>query len=130
MFEINRFFQAIIMQDAQALRSFFCADACVDWVCTNERFNVEEYICANCEYPSDWCGKIEKTAPLLDGLILAAKVWPQDETASFHVVSFIRLRDGKIAAMEEYWADDSPAPEWRQRMQIGKPIEKTGEHCK
>ena len=123
MFEAKDFFRAVIAQDANALRSFFHADAWVEWPCTNEHFSVEEYIRVNCEYPGCWHGKVEKCLCTADGLVMAARVWPQDESAFFHVVSFIRIADGKIAAMEEYWADDCSAPEWRQQMKIGKPID-------
>ena len=41
---------------------------------------------------------------------------------SFHVVSFIRLENGLIKELTEYWSDDGEAPEWRKEMKIGKPI--------
>lgn len=123
LFDAEHFFRSVILQDTDALHSFFHADAWVEWKCTNERFTVEEYIRANCEYPGNWCGAIEKCICQEGGLILAAKVWPKDESASFHVVSFLRLANGKITAMEEYWSDDGPAPEWRQQMKIGRAIE-------
>ena len=124
MFDADAFFRAVIDQEADALREFFHQDAWIDWLCTGERFAVEEYIRANCEYPGDWCGAMEKCVRTDEGCIMAAKVWPKDESASFHVVSFLRLVNGKIAAMEEYWADDGSAPEWRRQMNIGRPIEK------
>ena len=124
MFDAEFFFRAVIEQDADVLRSFFHADAWVEWKCTNEHFTVEEYIRANCEYPGNWRGTVEKCIQTETGYILAVKVWPADESASFHAVSFLTIRDGKIAAMEEYWADDGSAPEWRRQMNIGRPIEK------
>ena len=36
--------------------------------------------------------------------------------------SFITLKDGLIVAMDEYWADDSEPPQWRQNMNIGRKI--------
>ncbi len=124
MFDAKAFFHAVIVQDANGLRRFFHSDAWVEWVCTNERFSVEEYIRANCEYPGSWRGRMEKCIWTEDGCILAAKVWPEDESASFHAVSFVHLANGKIAAMEEYWADDGPAPEWRRQMGVGRPAGK------
>ena len=49
-------------------------------------------------------------------------VYPKDRTSSFHVVSFIRVIDGKIVSVDEYWADDGDAPEWRQKRHIGRAI--------
>ena len=124
VFDAKAFFHAVIEQNADALREFFHPDAWVEWKCTNEHFTVEEYIRANCEYPGDWRGAVEKCVWTDEGCVLAAKVWPRDESASFHVVSFLRLVNGKIASVEEYWSDDSPAPEWRRQMNIGCPIQK------
>lgn len=55
-------------------------------------------------------------------IITATQVYPKDCSAFFHVTSFIKLKDGKIAAMDEYWADDGEAPKWRQDMKIGRKI--------
>ena len=41
---------------------------------------------------------------------------------SFHVTSFIKAIDDKIIAIDEYWADDGIAPEWRLDKHIGKAI--------
>lgn len=122
MFDAEAFFRAVISQDAEALRTFFLADAWVEWPCSNEHFTAEEYIRANCEYPGDWDGQMEKLVWTQDGLITAARVEPKNGSASFHVVSFITLRDEQIASMEEYWSDDGSAPEWRQEMKIGRMI--------
>lgn len=122
MFDADGFFRAVIVQDADALRAFFQPDAWVEWPCTNEHFTVEEYIRANCEYPGDWGGEIERLAPAPDGFIMAARVYLKDRNASFHAASFVTLREGKIASMAEYWADDGQPPDWRREMKIGKPI--------
>lgn len=120
--DIQKFFTAVLAQDAEALLGFFRHDAVVRWHCTNECFTVEEYIRANCEYPGDWAGEVERVESFGDTLITAARVWPRDKSAFFHVVSFIKLRGGLIAKLDEYWADDSPAPQWRQAMNIGERI--------
>lgn len=49
-----------IQQNADELRTFFHKNAYVNWHCSNEHFTVEEYIQANCEYPGEWCGEIER----------------------------------------------------------------------
>ena len=55
-------------------------------------------------------------------LATAAHVHAREGGPSFHVASFIRLEAGKIAALDEYWGDDGPAPAWRRAMRVGKPI--------
>lgn len=119
---IERFWAAVLDQNAEEIRKFFHPDAWVNWHCSNEHFTVEEFIRANCEYPGDWDGKLERVVKTDELMVTAARVYPRDRSGSFHVTSFIRLKDGRIAAMDEYWADDGPAPQWRQDMKIGCKI--------
>lgn len=120
--DIEKFWRDVLAQDAEAMRAYFHEDAYVNWHCTNEHFNVEEYIRANCEYPGDWDGEIERREGNGDITITAARVWTKDGSLSFHVVSFIKVTDGKIAAMDEYWGDDGEPPAWRQEKRIGESI--------
>lgn len=119
---INLFWQYVLTQDADNIRAFFLEDACIRWHCTNECFTLDEYIIANCEYPGDWDGEIERIEQSGDLIVTAVRVFPKDRSTSFHVVSFIRLADDKITSMDEYWADDGPAPRWRQEMCLSTPI--------
>ena len=120
--DIKAFWGAVLRQDANAIREYFYPDAWVNWHNTNEHFTVEEFIRANCEYPGDWDGEVEKVITMDDMIITATRVYPKDRSASFHVTSFIKLKDDKIVAMDEYWADDGEAPKWRQDMKIGSKI--------
>ena len=52
--DVCSFLKAVLVQDEHAIRSYFHKDAYVNWHCTNEHFNVDEFIVANCEYPGDW----------------------------------------------------------------------------
>ena len=117
---IQQFWSDVLAQRADEIREYFHADAYVNWHCSNEHFTVEEFIRANCEYPGDWDGEVEKIVTTDDMIITATRVYPKDRSASFHVTSFIKLKDDKIVAMDEYWADDGEAPKWRQDMKIGR----------
>ena len=108
--DVYAFQRAVLEQRAEDMAAYFTDDAVVNWHCTNERFTAAEYIRANCEYPGDWDGEIERIVTTDDMLITATRVYPKDPSASFHVTSFIRLKDDKIVAMDEYWADDGEAP--------------------
>ena len=123
MIDVRQFWSAVLAQDEQAIRSYFHEDAYVNWHCTNEHFTVDEFIIANCEYPGDWDGMVERVELLSDLYITATKVFPKDKSASFHVVSFIRTANEKIVSMDEYWADDGNAPQWRLDKHIGTPIQ-------
>ena len=119
---VTQFWKAVLAQDRETIRMYFSDDAYVNWHCTNEHFTVEEFIQANCEYPGEWDGKVERIESVGDIVITATHVYPKDKSMSFHVVSFIRTRQDKIISVDEYWADDGEAPLWRQKMHIGSPI--------
>ena len=120
--DIKQFWNAVLAQDKDSIRMFFCDDAHVNWHCTNEHFTVEEFIMANCEYPGEWDGEVERIENAGDIVITATHVYPKDKSMSFHVISFIRIKQGKIISVDEYWADDGDAPRWRQELRVGRPI--------
>ena len=119
---IEAFWKDILQQNRDTLAGWFQPDAVIRWHCTNEQFTVPEFIRANCEYPGEWDGVVERAEQYGDRLVTVVNVFPKDRSASFHVVSFIKLKDDKIITVDEYWADDGEAPAWRKRMGIGKPI--------
>ncbi len=120
--DIYAFWKAILDQNAQEIRKYFHPDARVTWHCTNERFTLEEFLIANCEYPGDWEGTVERVERLRDLIITVTNVRARDQSLSCHVTSFIKIRGDRIASMEEYWADDGPAPRWRLEKHIGTPV--------
>ena len=95
--DIQGFWDAVLKQDARKIEKYFWDDAYINWHCTNEHFNVKEYIKANCEYPGDWEGEIQRVEQAGDVSIVVVHVYNQDKSLSFHVVSFLRIRDDKIA---------------------------------
>lgn len=117
---INQFWNAVINQNKEALIKYFQPNAVIRWHCSNEVFNVKEFICANCEYPGVWNGEIERILNMADSIITVCRVY--DDNSSFHVVSFFRIKDDLISELDEYWADDTAPPEWRQAMNIGKKL--------
>ena len=76
---IKQFWKAVLAQDEEEIRKYFHKDAYVNWHCTNEHFTVDEYIIANCEYPGEWDGIIERTEmvnELISALTTIAGVEP------------------------------------------------------
>jgi hypothetical protein len=120
--DIIEFWNTVLKQDPKKLKTFFKDTAYVNWHCTNEHFTVEEYIRANCEYPGNWDGTIERTEKIGNLIITAVNVFTADKELSFHVVSFMEIEDDKIIAMNEYWGDDGKAPQWRLEKNIGTVI--------
>ena len=119
---IKQFWKAVLTQDEKEIRKYFCKDAYINWHCTNEHFTVDEYIIANCEYPGEWDGIIERVEIANDLIITVVQIYSKDKSAFFHVTSFIQTKNDKIIAMDEYYADDGSVPQWRMDKHIGTPI--------
>lgn len=120
--DIAQYWDAVLKQDAEKIRPYFHEGAFINWHCTNEHFTVEEFLRANCEYPGQWDGEIQRVEKAGDLVITATKVFAVDGSCSFHVVSFIRMIDDQIMCLDEYWGDDGPAPQWRLDQKIGTAI--------
>ena len=71
---IQQFWSDVLAQRADEIREYFHADAYVNWHCSNEHFTVEEFIRANCDYPGDWDGEVEK-------IIAMDEYWADDGEA-------------------------------------------------
>lgn len=119
---LNSFWRDVARQDATALKTYFTPTANICWHNSNECFNVDEYIIANCEYPGEWQGEIERLEECGLFFITVTRVWLSDMSASFHVTSFFEFSEEKISKLDEYWGDDGVAPQWRLEKKIGKPI--------
>ena len=120
--DVKAFWRDVLSQNREALQAYFCKDAVIRWHCTNEKFSVQEYIKVNCDYPSEWDGEIERIDKAGETWVTVVRVFPKDKSASFHVVSFIKCKEDRISEMDEYWADDGEAPEWRLNMRVGEAM--------
>ena len=120
--EIQVYWDAVLRQDAQAMRRFFHPEALVRWHNTKEQFTVEEFIQDNCAYPGDWEGSINRIENIGSLIVTVTQAYTRDRSISFHVVSFFQMENSLIMAIDEYWGDDGDAPQWRQEMHIGSRI--------
>lgn len=120
--DIQKFWSAVLRQDAAEMACFFTEDAWVNWHNTNEHFTAAEFIRANCEYPGQWAGESARIIRMDDQIITVTHIYPKNRTSSFHVVSFLRLKNDLIQSIDEYWGDDGQPPQWRQELHIGRPI--------
>ena len=120
--DIYKFWRDILEQNAENIKNYFHKDAYINWHCTNEHFTVDEFMIANCEYPGTWDGEVERVEMTNDLFITVTHVYSRDKTLSFHVTSFIKVIQDKIASVDEYWADDGNAPQWRLDKHIGKAV--------
>ena len=99
--DVCSFIKAVLAQDEDTIRSFLHKDAYVNWHCSNEHFTVDEFIIANCEYPGDWDGTVERIEVIGDLFITATKVYSKDRSVYFHVVSFIKISNDKMVSIDE-----------------------------
>lgn len=120
--DVQKFWSAVLRQDGAEMAGFFAEGAWVNWHNTNEHFTAAEFIRANCDYPGQWEGEVERIVETGDLVITATHVYPKDRSRSFHVVSFLRVKEDKIQSIDEYWGDDGEPPQWRQALHIGRPI--------
>lgn len=119
-FSFEAYFAAVVSKDAAALSAFFSENAEVFWHNTKEAFTLDGFIRANCDYPGEWLGEVERCFRTGDTVIAAARVWAKDKPSlSFHCCSFITLKDEKIIRIDEYWGDDGEPPN-RTRSAIDK----------
>jgi uncharacterized protein (DUF1015 family) len=119
---MEAFWRDVSEQNGASLRAYFSKDAVIKWHNTNERFTVEEYLIANCEYPGNWFGEIQRIEELNDTIITVVRVHDLQDGISVHATSFIKFEEEKIIEMDEYWSDDGPVPHWRLDKKIGTAI--------
>ena len=117
---VRRYWQDVAQQKEEALREYFTQNACIRWHNTDEQFTAEEFIRANCDYPGDWQGEVERIVASGDTLITVTHVWSKD--ISTHAVSFFALKGEQIETLDEYWGEDGAPPQWRLEMRLGRPI--------
>ena len=123
MFDPNKFLQDVVSKKAETIRGYFAEGAIICWHDSNEQFTLDEFIKANCEYPSIWRCEIERIEKFEKGFVVAAQMdHPQD---GFYVkyVSFIELNsDEKVQRLDEYFVAIEEIPQWRRDMNVGQPI--------
>lgn len=117
---VRRYWQDVAQQKEEVLREYFTQNARIRWHNTNEQFTAEEFIRANCDYPGDWQGEVERIVASGDTLITVTHVWSKD--ISTHAVSFFALKGEQIETLDEYWGEDGAPPQWRREMRLGGPI--------
>jgi len=123
MFDPNKFLQDVVSKKAETIRGYFAEGAVICWHDSNEQFTLDEFIKANCEYPSIWRCEIERIEKFEKGFVVAAQMdHPQD---GFYVkyVSFIELNsDEKVQRLDEYFVAIEEIPQWRRDMNVGRSI--------
>jgi len=119
-FDMHRFIADVTAQNAEALFGYFTPDAVICWHDSNEQLTVAEFIRANCEYPGNWQGEVQRME-LIDGGVVWVTRISSDKSAHL-VVAFAKVAEGKITRLDEYYSSYEEVPAWRKAMNIGRPI--------
>lgn len=119
---ITKYWHDVAEQNRDYLRDYFLPQAEIRWHDSNELFTLDEYIIANCEYPSNWQGEVERIEVMGDTVITVTRVWAKDNSIKVHAVSFFKFENDKILALDEYWGECGDIPQWRLDKKIGKKI--------
>ena len=104
--ELWSLFDAGRFRDALALLS---EDFEAHWPNTRERIpSREDFIALNESYPGSWRCTVRRIEEWAGGVVTVVEIG--DGQTSLYAVSFFTVRDGRIVAAEEYFADDGPPP--------------------
>ncbi len=86
-----------------------------NWVTTREKFDRENFIKVNEDYPGDWCTVAEKIENLDNNRVMSiTHVFSPSSQGEFYATSIFTIKEGKIVYIEEYWAEVEEKPEWRK----------------
>ena len=79
------------------------------WPNTRERIRSREhFIALNENYPGNWRCTIRRCEEFAGGVVTVTEI--SDGRTALFAVSFLEVRDGRIAAAEEYFGDNAPPP--------------------
>jgi len=123
MFDPKKFLQDVVSKNAEAFKGYFTNDAIICWHDSNEQFTLDEFVKANCEYPSVWTCEIERIEKIEKGFAIAAEMNHPADGFYVKYISFIELNDNeKVQRLDEYFVAIEEIPQWRRDMNIGRSI--------
>ena len=129
MFNPTQFLTDIVSKNAEAIKPYFTPDAIICWHDSNEQFTLEEFIKANCEYPSTWTCSVERIEKLERGFAITAQLNHPEDGFYVKYVGFIELNDKcLVQKLDEWFVAIEDVPQWRKDMKIGRPIQTDTTH--
>lgn len=122
--KVIAFWNDMDMQAWENLDYYFDEKAEINWINTNEKFTVQEYVRLNREYPGDWSIDLQRLEVMESLVVSVVKIKLKHHEESVHGVSFFEFSNGKVVSLTEYIGDDTAAPQWRIDKHIGNQIER------
>jgi ketosteroid isomerase-like protein len=88
----------------------------LDWPQSGERIRGRaNFLAVNQAYPGEWHITVERVVAAGDEVVTVVRVDFADEPGRIdRAASFMRVRNGRVASILEFWPDAFPAAEWRR----------------
>lgn len=110
---VRAFWAALQARDWAAARAQLHDAAQVSWWTSGERFDgADAFIEVQRRYPEGWTIRLLELQRLDDARVLSL-VRVDHPPQTFYATSIARLDEGRIDAVDEYWATAEPPPAWR-----------------
>lgn len=114
---VKRFWQLFDAAEFEEAGNLFSPNAIIRWWNTREEFKESnKFIEANRIYPGRWRISVERLECINNLVITVVKVVEND--ISFYATSFFTLEEERIIRIDEYWGENSEAPEWRVKASL------------
>lgn len=113
---VRRLWAAYEARDWATARTLFASGATCTWHTNGERFDgADAIVQVNAVYPEGWRITVLAVESLADGRVLSL-VRVDHGPGCFFAHSWFRFGapDGRIEAVDEYWATFEPPPSWRE----------------
>lgn len=105
-------------RDWAAARAALSDDLVATWWTSGERFDgAAAFVGMQAAYPEGWTLHVLEVQALADGRVLSLVRVDHPPQGVFFCTSVATLHDGRVQALEEYWATVEAPPAWR----IGRP---------
>lgn len=111
---VRALWSAIQSRDWMAARALLKDELQVSWWTSGERFDgAEAFVAVQARYPEGWTIRLLEAQRLEDGRVLSL-VRVDHPPQRFFCTSVACVENGRIAALEEYWATAEAPPDWRR----------------
>ena len=113
---VRQLWAAFEARDWRRARALLRDDLQATWWTSGERFtNADVFIRAQADYPEGWQIRLIECERLEDGRVMSV-VRVDQPPHHFYATSIFLLDDGRIVAIDEYWATADAPPAWRDAL--------------
>jgi ketosteroid isomerase-like protein len=110
---VRDFWSRVQARDWPSARALLHDGLTATWWTSGERFgNADAFVAVQARYPEGWTIRLVECVPVSDGRILSL-VRVDHPPQAFFATSLFSVEDGRIRAIDEYWATVEPPPAWR-----------------